>query len=217
MARKSVQATNSSLCFPTPPSPIKSSPGRRRSEVSHQAILKAAAELLDEEGYVGMSIEAIARRAGVGKQTIYRWWPSKAAVVLESYYNQVDQALSLPNTGSVAQDLTQVVRQLLQRLTSSAAAKAMAGILAEAQADPNLAQAFRDKLIASRRAIIQAILRQGIARGELRDDLDIELTTDLIYGPVWYRLLLGHAPLDEAFACSLVDELLIGLQSFEED
>lgn len=201
----------------TEPETAKSMPGRRRSEASHQAILKAAAELLEEVGYVGMSIEAIARRAGVGKQTIYRWWPSKAEVVLEFYRRRVEQSLRDPDSGSIQSDLSQWVEQLVDLRTAAASARALVGIMAEAQADPALAQKFSDQVVAYRHRCIHAILRRGIDRGELRDDLNLELAADLIEAPVWYRLLLGSSRLDHQFSTQLVDEILLGLQAFEED
>lgn len=195
----------------------KGSPGRRRSEASHQAILQAAATLLQETGYVGMSIEAIARRAGVGKQTIYRWWPYKADVVLEVYQGLVAQSLSDPDTGTVQGDLIHWVEQLIALLKTGASAQALAGIMVEAQSNPAIANNLRERIITGRRRLICDILQRGIARGELRDDLNIELAADLIYSPIWYRLLLGETSLNHQFATQLVDGILLGLQAFEED
>lgn len=195
----------------------KGGPGRRRSETSHQAILQAAAALLLELGYVGMSIEAIARRAGVGKQTIYRWWPSKAEVVLEVYGELVSQSSAEPDTGSVQRDLVAWIDQMATLLATSASAQALAGIMAEAQADPVLAQKFRDQIITGRRRVVCDILQRGIQRGELRDDLNLALAADLIYGPIWYRLLLSGEVPNRQFAEQLVDQLLLGLQAFDEE
>lgn len=195
----------------------KGGPGRRRSETSHQAILQAAAALLLELGYVGMSIEAIARRAGVGKQTIYRWWPSKAEVVLEVYGELVSQSSAEPDTGSVQRDLVAWIDQMATLLTASASAQALAGIMAEAQVDPVLAQKFRDQIITGRRRVVCDILQRGIQRGELRDDLNLALAADLIYGPIWYRLLLSGDVPNRQFAEQLVDQLLLGLQAFDEE
>ncbi|GAB1538799.1 TetR/AcrR family transcriptional regulator [Scytonema sp. NUACC21] len=185
---------------------------RRRNERSHQAILRATAELLEEKGYSDICIEAIAARAGVGKQTIYRWWSCKAAVVMEAYAAKAAQNIPTPDTGSVKQDLYQILQQLFAVLTTTTGT-AVRGLIAEAQLDPKLAEAFREQFLECRRQATRTILERGIERGELRSDLNIELVIDAIYGPIWYRLLLKHAPLDNLFAEELVNFLIIGIQA----
>ncbi|MBR8836463.1 MAG: TetR/AcrR family transcriptional regulator [Stigonema ocellatum SAG 48.90 = DSM 106950] len=192
--------------------PLKAPATRRRNQRSHQAILNAAAELLEEKGYGGVCIEAIANRAGVGKQTIYRWWSSKAEVMMEAYSAQAARNFPTPDTGSVKQDLCEILQQMFTVLTTTTAGAAFTGLIAEAQMDPNLAEAFREQFIANRRKATRTILEQGMARGELRPDLNLELVIDGIYGPIWYRLLLKHAPLDDVFAEELVNLLIIGIQ-----
>lgn len=197
---------------PTQPEPAqKSADCRRRSERCHQAILAAAAELLEEKGYGGVSVEAIASRAGVGKQTIYRWWPCKASVVMEAYAERVTQNLPLPDTGNVKTDLVELLGQLANVLGTTSAGRALAGLIAEAQTDLHVAQEFRTQLIDCRRAAVQALLQRGIDRGELCPELDLELTIDALCGPIWYRLLLQHAPLNREFAIALVDQLMAGV------
>jgi AcrR family transcriptional regulator len=189
----------------------KSPNNRRRNKQCHQAILQAAAELLEEKGYAAVTIEAIAARAGAGKQTIYRWWPSKAAVILEAYAVQASRTTPIPNTGSVRNDLCQVLQQLFVTLNTSAGL-AMTSLIAEAQLDPAFAITFREQFINNCRDTIRAVLQQGIEQGELRANLDLDLVVDAIYSPVWYRLLLKHAPLNEAFAEAIVDLLLTGMK-----
>lgn len=191
-----------------------SSPGRRRSPQSHAAILKATVLLLEQDGYKNLSIEAIARQAGVGKQTIYRWWPSKAAVVLEAYGDQVIQ-MGVPDTGSFRSDLLAIVLGMLSTLNSGVGV-AMVSLIAEAQTDTELAQRFREQFIAGPRAIVQAILERGITRTEVRDDVNLDLVIDAVYGPIWYRLLLNQAPIDRPLAEALVDHLLLGIEPFEQ-
>ncbi len=185
---------------------------RRRSQSSHENILKATVELLEEVGYVNMSIEGIARRARVGKQTIYRWWPSKAALVMEAYTTVVAKKFPIPNTGKVQEDLEVIFCPLFKVLNTTTAGTALAGIMTEAQNNPELAQAFREQFVASRRTVIKTILESGIKRGELRKDIDLECAVDSLYGAMWYRLLLAHAPLDENFAQILIAQLLKGIQ-----
>lgn len=183
----------------------------RRSERSHQAILTAATELLEEKGYVNTSIEGIARRAGVGKQTIYRWWSSKAALIMEAYTAKAVCNMSVPDTGSVRRDLCHILNQLFAVLTTKAAGAVMNGIMAQAQTDRDLAVAFREKFIYTPQEIMLAILNRGIERGELHSNLNLELIMDMLYGPVWYRLLLKNGALDTAFTEELVTQLLRGI------
>ncbi|MBE9170534.1 TetR/AcrR family transcriptional regulator [Pleurocapsales cyanobacterium LEGE 06147] len=188
------------------------SPSPRRSERSHQAILTAATELLEEKGYVNTSIEGIARRAGVGKQTIYRWWSSKARLIMEAYTAKVVCNMTVPDTGSVQKDLCHILDRLFAVLTTKAAGAVMTGIMAEAQSDRDLAIAFREKFIYTPQETMLTILNRGIERGELYSNLNLELTMDMLYGPVWYRLLLKDGALDTAFAEELVIQLLRGIR-----
>lgn len=190
----------------------KSPDCRRRNQRCHQAILTAAAELLEEKGFAGVSIEAIAARAGVGKQTIYRWWPNKTAVMLEAYAACFDEKISLPDTGSVKADLHQILQQLCVLITQTPAGQAIAGLIAEAQTDLEVAQMVREHFVARRRAVIRTVLERGIERGELRSTVDLDLAIDSLCGPLWYRLLLNHAPLNEAFTTGLIAQLLCGIQ-----
>ncbi|MUG97274.1 TetR family transcriptional regulator [Scytonema sp. UIC 10036] len=193
-------------------SPTKTPSTRRRNQHSHQAILKAASELLEEKGYGGVCIEAIASRAAVGKQTIYRWWSSKAAVIMEAYAAQATSNIPTPNTGSVREDLCNILQQLFELLTKTPTGAAISGLIAEAQIDPEVAEVFHERFVQGRRQATRIILERGIARSELRSDLNLELAIDAIFGPIWYRLLLKHAPLDDAFAEELVNLAMVGLQ-----
>ncbi|GAA6621122.1 TetR/AcrR family transcriptional regulator [Scytonema sp. NUACC26] len=193
-------------------SPAKSPSTRRRNQRSHQAILQAASELLEEKGYGSVCIEAIATRAGVGKQTIYRWWSSKAAVIMEACATQATSEISTPDTGLVQKDLYTILQQLFNLLKKTPTGNAIAGLIAEAQTDPEVAKVFYEQFVQSRRQATYTILERGIARGELRSDLNLELAIDAIYGPVWYRLLLKHAPLDDSFAKELVNLAMVGIQ-----
>lgn len=184
---------------------------QRRSEKSHQAILKAAVELLEEEGYTGVTIEGIASRAGVGKQTIYRWWPSKAAVIMEAFQEAVAEKVLMPDTGSTCNDLQTFTRRLCCVLSKPITCHTTAGLIAAAQEDEALAKEFRKMFIRSRRSAVEEILQRGVTRGELLSETDIALTLDFIFGPIWYRLLVGHAPLEESFADALVAAVLAGI------
>ena len=153
-------------------------PGRPRSARAHRAILDSAIELLLEDGFTGMSMEGVAARAGVGKATIYRRWSSKTE-------------LELPDTGSVRADLLDLGRQALASLGDPEYANLLARMRGEAAKHPELREAYQHKLVAPRREVVAAVIRRGIERGELRDDLDLELLVDMVVGPVIYRSLIG--------------------------
>ncbi|MBI4782771.1 MAG: TetR/AcrR family transcriptional regulator [Oscillatoriophycideae cyanobacterium NC_groundwater_1537_Pr4_S-0.65um_50_18] len=189
---------------------------RRRCPKAHQAILSAAADLLAEKGYGGVSIEAIAQRAGVGKQTIYRWWPCKAEVMMEVCAAQMREAASVPDTGCVKTDLLHLLHQLTALITQTNLGRVVTGLIAEAQTDAKVAEAFQAQFVTPQRATTRSILLSGIARGELCPDLELEVAIDTLQGAVWYRLGLTHAPLDENFAAALVNQLLIGMEHLRE-
>jgi AcrR family transcriptional regulator len=169
-------------------------PGRPRSETARRAILTAALDELREQGYAALTIEGIAARAGAGKQTIYRWWPSKADVVLDALLDMAATKITVPDKGSLHADLTAFLtatfRQRGQR-------PILVGLMAQALLDPVFATAFRERFLFSRRATLRGILERAVARGEINADTDLEMLVDVVYGVLWYRLLLNHAPLSE--------------------
>ncbi len=185
---------------------IKSGPGRPRSAETHRTILAAVGALLIETGYAGVSIEGVAAKAGVGKQTIYRWWPGKPDLLLE-YLLGVSAQMPRPNTGSLAADLRIFLAATIEGWTAGKLGPAVTALMAEAQSDRRFGEHFFRKLISVRRAALKEILAHGQARGELDGERDPELLADLIYGPLWYRLLLQHAPLNESFIEDLLREL----------
>lgn len=172
---------------------------RRRSSRAHAAILRAAVELLEKDGYGALTMEAIAARAGASKATLYRWWPSKAAVVLEAYGAETARRIPPVDTGTLHGDLREFLRRLFASLALPGAAPTVRGLIAEAQIDPEFATAFRIDFMAGRRAAVRTLFERAIVRGELPPSVDLDYALDAFYGPVWYRLLLGHAPLDVAF------------------
>lgn len=186
---------------------------RRRSKRAHEAIVAATRDLLDKKGYYALSIEGIATRAGVGKQTIYRWWPSKAALVIEAYCELYTSQIHPPDTGSLSLDLEQWLVSIFKRISTAPTARIMSGLISEAQADPAIAEHFYTGFIKGRRELMIRLLEKGIARGEIRPDTDLDVATDSLFGPMWYRLLIGHAPLDENFAGQLVSQLFSGIST----
>lgn len=188
----------------------RSHPGRPRSERSRSAVLRATSQLIHEVGLRAMTTDAIARRSGVSKATIYKWWPSKYAVAVEAFLSEMATKSPDPDTGSAEEDFRRALRGLI-RFYRSQSGRAYAQLIGEAQFDPRIGIQLRDKLIASRRELMRAILDRGVARGELRPDIDREAAVDLIFGPAMYRLVAGHAPLNGRAANAIVDAAMRGL------
>ncbi len=186
----------------------------RRSERSRRAILTAATDLVREIGYRKLTIEAIAARAGVGKQTIYRWWPSKGAVVLDGFLAAVNENpddLSLPDTGEVAADIRAVVRAIVAELADPALSGTTRALMSEMQDDPEFADMVRERLLGPQLAAIADRLRAAQHAGQLRADLDLSVAVELLVGPLYHRWLLRTAPLTEAYADAVTDLALRAL------
>lgn len=170
-------------------------PGRPRSERTRQAILSAALGELADRGYAALTVEGIAARAGAGKQTIYRWWPSKADVVLDAMLDLAASRVTVPDEGSLDADLAAFLgatfRQQGQR-------PVLVGLMAQAVLDPAFGAAFRERFLFGRRAAMRQLLDRAAARGEIDPGADPEMLLDIAFGVLWYRLLVDHAPLDEA-------------------
>ncbi len=181
-----------------------SAQGRPRSGQVHQAILQAAMAVLEQEGYRATTIEAIAARAGAGKKTIYRWWPSKAAIILEALITGVEANVPFPDTGSLREDLLSYFEHSLPGLQDESG-KLLRGLAAEAQLDPEFAREFQRVFIVPRREGLVALLKRAVQRGELATDISVDALADMIYGAKWYRFLLYPAPLDAAFAQEIVE------------
>jgi AcrR family transcriptional regulator len=187
--------------------------GRPRSERARRAILKAAGELLERDGFTAVTMERIAERAGVSKATIYRWWPNKAAVMTDSFLELMVADTSPLDTGSAREDLRLRLRGLAHMLAGRSG-RFVAALIAESQTDSEVAEALRTHWISVRRRETRPLLRRGIERGELRSDLDLEVAIDALYGPVYWRMLTGYAPLNDDFVDRLVDHVMVGLRAF---
>jgi AcrR family transcriptional regulator len=188
----------------------RSHPGRPRSEQSRLAVLRATSELMHEVGLRVMTTEEIANRSGTSKATIYKWWPNKYAVAVEALLSEMLTESDDPDTGSAREDFRIALRGLIH-FYGSRSGRVFAQLVGEAQFDPLIAAELRERLVGSRRQLVRAILDRGVARGELRRDLDSEAAIDLVFGPAMYRLVAGHAPLDDAAADAIVDLAIRGL------
>jgi AcrR family transcriptional regulator len=184
-------------------SELPARPGRRRSEQSRQAILAAALHLVGESGYAGLTVEGIAAHAGTGKQTIYRWWPTRADVLMEALAGKADLHIPVPDEGSLVADLTAFLRATLAMQRVPQLAEVLCGLMAHAQVDPDFGRRFRDRFLQRRRDALGKVLGRARQRGELPPGRSVGGLTDLIFGTLWYRLLTGRPP-DDALAAELV-------------
>ena len=183
------------------------SAGRPRSAAARQAILDAALHLARRDGFSALTIERIAREAGVGKPTIYRWWSSKGTIVFEALQQRAEQAIPIPVEGPLPARLTAFLQSVFTALNEDTG-EIVRSLMAEAQHDPAFAVIFRTQFINVRRKPLLMLLQHGVVTGELAADTNIDVLADLIYGAMWYRLLAQHAPLDDAFAHDVVQALL---------
>ena len=171
-------------------------------------MLHAADDLLVERGYAGVTIEGIAARAGVAKQTIYRWWPSKFEILMDTFMEDAAGALQIPDTGTVDGDLRQHLRQVAAFLSAEPAGQVMLALIGQAQLDAEVGRIFQRRFADERRALDRVILERGVVRGELPGDTDLDLIIDMIYGPVYHRVLLTGLPVDDRFIDGLVSHVL---------
>ncbi|WP_326697230.1 TetR/AcrR family transcriptional regulator [Streptomyces sp. NBC_01754] len=208
--------------------PRKAPDSTRRSDRSRRAIYDAALALVGEEGYTRTTIEGIAARAGVGKQTIYRWWPSKAAVLMEAFLDlaarQAAEAAEaagegaaeaggdgIPDTGDLAADLKAVLRATVDELNDPAAAAPTRALAAEGIVDPALGAQFVEKLLDPQIQLYVTRLRAAQDAGEVRADIDPRTALELLIAPLTHRWLLRTLPLTHAYADEVVDYALRGL------
>jgi AcrR family transcriptional regulator len=188
--------------------------GRPPSEaaVSHRAIMDAVYALLQEKSVRDLTMEAVAKRAKVGKPTLYKWWPTKAALVLAMLCERMAPNLEKPTVLTAEASLHLRVRRLIDAFNGPFG-KIVAGLIAEGQSDPAIRQAFFDRWVSPRRAATIADLQRGKDTGELRPDTDPDLLNDAIFGAIYYRFLLGSCPFTRRFGEELVEHAIRGHRS----
>ncbi|MFG2663582.1 TetR/AcrR family transcriptional regulator [Streptomyces sp. NPDC048387] len=189
----------------------------RRSERSRRAILDSALALVGEVGYDKLTIEGIAARAGVGKQTIYRWWSSKAAVLLDASLALAGEAgreadwSGFPDTGDLAADLKSVLRATADEFADPRYEAPLRALTAAAATDPELGARFTEQLLEPQLVLYEARMRAAQKAGQLAADADVRLVVEMLLGPFTYRWLLRTAPLTHAYTDTLVDSVLGGV------
>jgi AcrR family transcriptional regulator len=186
--------------------------GRPRSPEADRAILAAALDLLASRGLAAMSIEEVAARAGVSKATIYRRWPSKRLLALDAFVGSFREQQPLPDTGTLRGDLIAALTAWIRAVTGTSMGPLLTGLIAEAQHDPSLRTAFRERVLEPLRIQHRVMLDRAIARGEIPATVDREVVLDLFFGAALHRLLLGHLPLTDEFIREMVDVILDGIR-----
>ncbi|MEO3816302.1 TetR/AcrR family transcriptional regulator [Plantactinospora sp. B24E8] len=178
----------------------------RRNDRARRAILVAALELLAETSYPELTVERIAARAGVGKQTIYRWWRGKGAVILDALVEAATAGDgSVPDTGDVAADLRALIRATVAEFADPRLSATTRAITIETLADETLAEQVRDRLLRPQLDAVRSRLEAGRRVGQVRSDVDLDQVVELLFGPIYHRWLLRTGPLTEAYADGVVD------------
>ena len=173
-------------------------PGRPRSEKARKAVIRSTLALLKRTGFHELSIEAVAAHAGVGKATVYRWWANKGELVIDAFVSAVEKELRFPSAGPVLQSIHVQMRRWTV-IFRSPLGQIVATVIGAGQSEPEILEAFRSHWVEPRRVEARILLREAMKRREIRADLDPDTVLDLLYGPLYIRLLLKHAPLDEEF------------------
>jgi len=186
-------------------------PGRPRNAAHDTAIVEAAQELLDKSGYNSLTIDSVAVRAGVGRPTIYRRWPSKAALVIGALGGRPPGSNSLPDTGNLRDDLLAIRRLQLELFSSSEGRRVLPGLAADMSDHPELHPRFYERYVAPWREAVEAAVERAAARGDIPDGPDGRLVADVLTGPLVFRSLLAGEKLDERALEPAVDLILAGL------
>jgi AcrR family transcriptional regulator len=192
-----------------PPAETARRPGRPRDARVDDAVLAATLELVGRDGLAGLTIDAVAAHAGVGKATIYRRWQSKEALLLDAWAECMTEP-PVPDTGSLRADLEVFLVELLDALTTGRTAGALAQMVAAARTDAELGERYR-RFVSRRRRRLGTVLRRAQERGELGPGIDVEAIQDLLVGPMFYRILVSGGRVDQHLVMVVIDVVLAGL------
>ena len=194
---------------PRPMPKVPGRPGRPRSDRARRAICEAFRDILVAQGYDKVRLEHVAARAGVGKATIYRHWASKQALAHEVLFDLANPHLAVPDVGDTRTELLATVLGPMRALTETDFGPVIRALLSEIARDPELGDPFRATVVQARRDEVDRVIARGIRRGDLRPDLQADMATEMLVGPVYFRLMFGGT-LDIDFAERVVDEVLQG-------
>jgi AcrR family transcriptional regulator len=191
-------------------SQVVKGPGRPRDEEVRKRILASAAQLLEDRCFEDITVDAIAEHSGAGKATIYRWWPNKAAVLIEAFRERIAHELPFPDTGDFRQDVRQQLQNFTEIIYWGRSAKVFRSFIAAAQADPEVAKAYRELWIRPRRAEAKKLFERYIAEGIADANLDPDLAVEMVFAPLYYRLLTGWSEITPEYLDRLTDTALRG-------
>ena len=197
------------------PAPNRAPRGRPRSDRAHRAILDAARELLIGEGFADLRLEHVAARAGVGKATIYRRWSSKEALALDLLMQLATPHIAIEDTGDTRAELLAAVTNAMWAVTDTPFGPVIRALLSQIAINSALGDPFRAGVIQARRDEVARVIARGVSRGDLRPDVDVDVATELLVGPVYFRLMFGGA-LTQAFAERVVEAVLRGYATRDE-
>ncbi len=183
--------------------------GRPRSDRVHRAILDAARELLIRDGYTRLRLEHVAAAAGVGKATIYRRWPTKEDLAQALVQDLASPHLTIDDVGDTRAELLAAVMNPMKAITETNFGPVIKALISQIAGNPKLGDPFRETVVKTRRAEVAKVIARGIERGDLRPDLDADVATELLVGPIYFRLVFGGS-LDDDFANKIVDNVYRG-------
>lgn len=184
--------------------------GRRPAAEVRAAVLAATGRLLLRDGMRAVTFDRVATEAGASKTTLYKWWPSPGALAAEAYFAHSRRVLDFPDTGDLRADLITQLGAFVRWLKDEGAEKPVSELVGEAQTDPNLARAWSESYALPRRELARERLRIAQRHGQLRDDADLDVIVDQLWGACYHRLLVLKVPFDESLVVPLVDQALYG-------
>lgn len=185
--------------------------GRRPADEVRADVFRVVGEVLLEEGIADLTFERVARLSGVSKTTLYKWWPSKGALALDGYFHAVEETLAFEDTGDIRADLTRQLRAFAHIMTGTPAGRVVTELIGQAQTDEDLATAFRSLYSSERRRLAGERLLRAKEQGQIRDDVDVQILVDQLWGAVYHRMLVPDEPVTDDFVVALVSHLIDGI------
>ncbi|MGQ5635765.1 MULTISPECIES: TetR/AcrR family transcriptional regulator C-terminal ligand-binding domain-containing protein [unclassified Streptomyces] len=185
--------------------------GRRPADEVRADVFRVVGEILLGEGIADLTFERVARLSGVSKTTLYKWWPSKGALALDGYFHAVEETLAFDDTGDVRADLLSQLRAFARVMTATPAGRVVTELIGQSQTDEDLAVAFRSLYSSERRRLAGERLRRAQQQGQIREDVDVQVLVDQLWGAVYHRLLIPDEPVTDAFVTALVSNLIDGI------
>ncbi|SMQ21558.1 transcriptional regulator, TetR family [Streptomyces sp. Ag82_O1-12] len=185
--------------------------GRRPADEVRADVFRVVGEVLLEEGIADLTFERVARLSGVSKTTLYKWWPSKGALALDGYFHAVEETLAFEDTGDIRADLTRQLRAFAHIMTGTPAGRVVTELIGQSQTDEDLATAFRSLYSSERRRLAGERLMRAKQQGQIRDDVDVQILVDQLWGAVYHRMLVPDEPVTDDFVVALVSNLIDGI------